>query len=65
MLFESQKAFPYPVLRVDINDYIDGGFQAGVEFSVGAEGESITATVDILDSVPEIKALINPTRQNT
>jgi hypothetical protein len=58
MLFELQKAFPYPVLREDINDYVDGGFQAAIEFSVSADGESVNAVVNVLDSVDEIRALI-------
>lgn len=58
MLFESQKAFPYPVLREDINDYVDGSFQAGIHFDVTGGGDSVTAVVNILDSVDQIRALI-------
>jgi hypothetical protein len=33
MQFDSQRAFPYPVLRPDIDDYTDGAFQAVVDLT--------------------------------
>lgn len=38
MQFDTQRAFPYPVLRPDIDDYVDGEFQATVDL-YGQEGE--------------------------
>jgi len=32
MQFDVDRAFPYPVLRPGVDDYIDGDFQASVEF---------------------------------
>ena len=45
MQFDSQRAFPYPVLRPDVNDYVDGEFQAIVEldFPEGAQKFLLTA----------------------
>ena len=34
MKFDRQKAFPYPVLRPESDDYLDCDFQATVDFSV-------------------------------
>lgn len=39
MQFDSQRAFPYPVLRPDVNDYTDGEFQAIVDLTF-PDGES-------------------------
>jgi hypothetical protein len=33
MQFDSQRAFPYPVWRPDVDDYTDGEFQALVELT--------------------------------
>jgi hypothetical protein len=43
MKFDKNKAFPYPVLRPFSDDYVDGEFQATVEFRVSKE----TIKVDI------------------
>jgi hypothetical protein len=58
MKFDSQKAFPYPVLRPDVDDYIDGEFQATVDF-VGDEENQVTAAITMALSVPEIQTLID------
>ncbi len=58
MRFDHQKAFPYPVLRPDIDDYEGGAFQVGVQF-VGSENKkNITAKINVALSVEEIKAEI-------
>jgi len=38
MQFDSQRAFPYPVLRPDVNDYADGEFQAIVDLTFREDG---------------------------
>jgi hypothetical protein len=58
MLFEAQKAFPYPVLREDIDDYVDGAFQASVSFTVSADCSKVSASVKVLLSVPELRNLV-------
>jgi hypothetical protein len=58
MLFEAQKAFPYPVLRDDIDDYVDGAFQASVSFIVSADCSKVSAAVKVLLSVPELTQLV-------
>jgi hypothetical protein len=60
MRFDHQKAFPYPVLRPDIDDYIDGAFQVTVD--VESEGDRITARTKVALSVPEIKKEIEAGR---
>lgn len=54
MKFDSQKAFPYPVLRPDINDYLDGEFEVNVSLN-GDSGDAIVAKMDVQLSVPEIE----------
>src|ERR1700730_1021433 len=58
MRFDHQKAFPYPVLRPDIDDYEGGAFQVGVQFVGSENGKSITAKINVALSVEEIKAEI-------
>ncbi|MBM7326592.1 hypothetical protein JS562_26385 [Agrobacterium sp. S2] len=58
MQFDLSRAFPYPVLRSKVDDYIDGDIQATIEFSQSLDGHQLSATIQFALSVPEIKALI-------
>lgn len=53
MKFDKNKAFPYPVLRPGSDDYVDGEFQATVDFSI--KGGFITAKVNFALSSEEIQ----------
>jgi len=55
MQFDSLRAFPYPVLRPDVDDYVDGDIQVTVEFSPSEDGQDVTAEVSFYLSVGEIK----------
>lgn len=59
MQFDRFRAFPYPVLRPFSQDYVDGEFQATVEYEVGEADEPIVAHVLCHLSVPELRALID------
>ena len=58
MQFDSLRAFPYPVLRPGVDDYVDGDIQATVDFSQSADGLEIEADISFVLSVPEIASLI-------
>lgn len=58
MQFDTLRAFPYPVLRPDIDDYLEGDIQVVVDFSPSGDGQEITAKVSFTLSVPEIDALV-------
>ena len=54
MRSDPQKAFPYPVLRPDVDDYQKGAFQVAVQF-VGSENDkTIAAKINIALSIDEI-----------
>ncbi len=55
MQFDSLRAFPYPVLRPDVDDYIDGDMQVTVEFSPSDDGREVRASVSFHISVDELK----------
>ena len=59
MRFDHQKAFPYPVLRYDVDDYIDGEFQVLVDMEGSDDGTKITAHVRLALSVAEIQQEID------
>jgi hypothetical protein len=56
MQFDSLRAFPYPVLRPDVDDYVDGDIQVTVEFSPSKDGQEVSAEVSFQVSVPEVLA---------
>ncbi len=58
MQFDLLRAFPYPVLRPKVDDYIDGDIQATVHFEQSADGLDLRAEVLFVVSVPEIVARI-------
>jgi len=58
MQFDLQRAFPYPVLRLGVNDYTDGEFQSVVEFAPIGDKPHIVFEAQFALSVDEISALI-------
>lgn len=54
MQFDTQRAFPYPVLRPDVDDYIDGEFQATVDFYQSEDMQDFAFEASFHLSVPEI-----------
>lgn len=58
MQFDLLRAFPYPVLRPSVNDYVDGEIQATVEFKQSSDGVELTADISFALSVPELVKLI-------
>jgi len=59
MKFDQQKVFPYPVLRPDIDDYIDGDFQVIADVSVSQDASQVNVAVEFDLSVTEIQAEID------
>ncbi|MCR5868491.1 hypothetical protein [Aquincola sp. J276] len=56
MQFDSLRAFPYPVLRPDSDDYVDGDIQVTAEFEPSEDGQEVRARVEFHLSVEELKA---------
>lgn len=54
MQFDDQRAFPYPVLRPDVNDYTDGDFQAIVDLVIPAKSANFQLDAQFALSVTEI-----------
>jgi hypothetical protein len=59
MKFDLQRAFPYPVLRPESNDYIDGDFQTEATFRTNDDSHALCVDVMWTLSVPEIQELID------
>lgn len=55
MRFDHHKAFPYPVLRPDVDDYLNAEFQVSVDVEGGRENKKIDAKVSVALSSNEIK----------
>ena len=55
MRFDSQKAFPYPVLRPDIDDYLSGEFQTTVDIVRSETDTKIKIKIHIALSIEEIR----------
>ena len=62
MQFDFMRAFPYPVLRPDVDDYVDGQMQVIVDFQTADGGETVKANIDFQLSVKEIKDEISSGR---
>ena len=45
MQFDLMRAFPYPVLRPDVDDYIDGQMQVIVDFKTEDDAATISANI--------------------
>ena len=58
MQFDLQRAFPYPVLRPQNDDYIDGDFQVSVVFDVSEDLTAIKAKILCALSVDELENMI-------
>ena len=59
MQFDLLRAFPYPVLRHAVDDYVDGDIQATVDFKQSSDGLNLTASVTFALSVPAIMQAID------
>jgi hypothetical protein len=55
MRFDHQKAFPYPVLRPDIDDYLQSEFQVTVDIEGGKDNKRLDAKVQVALSSDQIK----------
>jgi hypothetical protein len=55
MQFDQQRAFPYPVLRPDVNDYTDGDFQVTPDIQPIDANLGIMAKFECALSVAEIR----------
>jgi hypothetical protein len=58
MRFDHQKAFPYPVLRPGVDDYVAGDIQTTVTYTVKAKTRKILAEVSFGLSIREIAAQV-------
>ncbi len=58
MQFDLLRAFPYPVLRPKVNDYVDGDIQATVNLDQSPQDLLVKAEVKFVISVPELIALV-------
>lgn len=55
MRFDTQKSFPYPVLRPDIDDYQSGEFQTTVDITRSPNDKRIKIKMHVALSIEEIK----------
>jgi hypothetical protein len=55
MRFDRQKAFPYPVLRPDIDDYLQSEFQVTVDIEGTKDNKHLNAKVQVALSSDQIK----------
>src|SRR5258708_6757058 len=55
MRFDHHKAFPYPVLRPDVDDYLDAEFQVAIDVEGGKDNKKIEARVAVALSSKEIR----------
>jgi hypothetical protein len=55
MRFDHQKAFPYPVLRPDVDDYLNAEFQVSVDMEGSKDDKKIEAKVMVALSSDEIR----------
>ncbi|HLL30670.1 MAG TPA: hypothetical protein VK403_06720 [Allosphingosinicella sp.] len=62
MQFDPQRAFPYPVLRPGVDDYIDGDIQVTVDVQTSPDQRIVRAQVEFVVSVPDIVSLVKEGR---
>ena len=58
MQFDLLRAFPYPVLRPNVDDYVEGDIQTTVTFEQSPDSLDLRADIHMVVSVPEITALV-------
>jgi hypothetical protein len=58
MRFDTQVIYPHPVLRPDVEDYVDGDFQAVLTYGITADQLSVEITASYDLSVLELGRLI-------
>lgn len=59
MQFDTNRAFPYPVLRADVQDYMRGAFQATIDFRETDDQDGFIVDVQAQLNVSEIVELID------
>jgi hypothetical protein len=62
MQFDALRAFPYPVLRPNVDDYIDGDIQVTVDVTQSDDLQEVIAEIQFAVSVPELLALVSEGR---
>lgn len=58
MQFDTNRAFPYPVLRADVQDYVRGAFQATIDFREADDQDGFVIDIQAQLNVKEIADLI-------
>lgn len=58
MQFDLLRAFPYPVLRPGVNDYLDSDIQASIDFKESDDGTELRAEIEFALSVAELRHLV-------
>ncbi|MCR9122951.1 MAG: hypothetical protein NXH91_11825 [Phyllobacteriaceae bacterium] len=58
MQFDTNRAFPYPVLRADVRDYLRGAFQVSIDFRQSDDEERVIIDAQAQLNVREIQQLI-------
>lgn len=58
MQFDPQRAYPYPVLRPGVDDYVDGDIQVTVDVTASPDQTAVKAQVEFIVSVPDIVSLV-------
>jgi hypothetical protein len=59
MRFDRHKAFPYPVLRPDVDDYLNSEFQVSIDVSGTKDNAKIDAKVSVALSSDEIRKQVD------
>lgn len=59
MRFDHQKAFPYPVLRPDIDDFLKAEFQVTVDMKGTKDNKKLEASINVILSSDEIRREID------
>ena len=58
MRYDENKTFPYPVLREGSEDYIDGAFQATIQYSLTEDANKIRVMANFAVSEPSLQRFI-------
>lgn len=59
MQFDPLRAFPYPVLRPDIDDYVDGAMDVVINHNINTNEKTISINFNFSLSVQEIASIID------
>lgn len=58
MQFEPQRAYPYPVLRPGVDDYVDGDIQLTADIQTSPDQAVVKGQIEFVLSVPDIVTLV-------